>query len=141
MVVRIVVDTNIWVSGLLWRGNAWSLLKLAEEGKLEICIAYPMLLELEEVLAYERFQARLAVLQETPSHLAAFALSLAIPFDVAKTNHIIVTADPDDDIFLLCAVEAQAKAVVTNDRHLLALQVYQGIPIMSLEQFLGTVPS
>jgi putative PIN family toxin of toxin-antitoxin system len=49
--VRIVIDTNIWVSALLWRSKAWSLLKLAEKGEVEICIAYPMLLELEEVLA------------------------------------------------------------------------------------------
>jgi len=37
--VRIVVDTNIWVSGLLWKGDAWRLLNLAEQGKVEICIA------------------------------------------------------------------------------------------------------
>lgn len=46
--MRLVIDTNIWVSGLLWQGKAWSLLKLAEQGEIEICIAYPMLLELEE---------------------------------------------------------------------------------------------
>ncbi|MBI3921428.1 MAG: putative toxin-antitoxin system toxin component, PIN family [Armatimonadetes bacterium] len=50
--MRIVIDTNIWVSGLLSEGDGWRLLDLAEEGDVEICIAYPMLLELEEVLAY-----------------------------------------------------------------------------------------
>jgi putative PIN family toxin of toxin-antitoxin system len=133
--VRIVIDTNIWISGLLWRSKAWSLLKLAEKGEVEICIAYPMLLELEEVLAYERLKPRLEVLQETPAQLTAFALSLSTPFDVSRTGVPIVTADPDDDIFLLCAIEAQAKAVVTADRHLLALRSYRGIPIVTLDQF------
>ena len=49
--MRLVIDTNIWVSGLLWRGDAWRLLNLAEQGKVELCIAHSMLLELEEVLA------------------------------------------------------------------------------------------
>ncbi len=34
--MRIVIDTNIWVSGLLWKGDAWRLLKLVEDGKLEL---------------------------------------------------------------------------------------------------------
>jgi hypothetical protein len=133
--MRVVIDTNIWISGLLWRGKAWSLLKLAEKGEIEICVAYPMLLELEEVLAYERLKPRLEVLEETPAQLTAFALSLSTPFDVSRTGMPIVTADSDDDIFLLCALEAQAVAVVTNDRHLLTLQTYQGIPILTLDKF------
>jgi len=76
--VRIVIDTNIWISGLLWRGDAWRLLNLAEQGRVELCVAYPMLLELEEVLAYERFQPRLETLQQTPAQLAVYALSLPL---------------------------------------------------------------
>lgn len=33
--MRIVIDTNIWISGLLWKGDAWHLLNLAEQGKVE----------------------------------------------------------------------------------------------------------
>ena len=135
--MRIVIDTNIWVSGLLWKGDAWRLLNLAEQGNVDICIAYPMLLELEEVLAYERFQPRLSTLQQTPAQLAAYALSLATAFDVSRTGSPIVTADPDDDIFLLCAVEARAIYVVTNDRHLLALKSYQEVEIILIEEFLA----
>jgi predicted nucleic acid-binding protein len=38
--VRIVIDTNVWVSGLLWRGMPWKLLCLAEEGEVELCIFF-----------------------------------------------------------------------------------------------------
>lgn len=138
--MRIVIDTNIWVSGLLWRGQAWQLLRLAETGQVELCIAYPMLLELEEVLAYERLQARLQLLKFTPSQLASFALSLSTPFDVSReaTATPIVANDPDDDIFVLCAVEAKVDYLVTNDKHLLALEIYKGIPIVTLDFFLET---
>ena len=131
--MRIVIDTNIWVSGLLWKGEAWQLLKLAEAGNVELCLAYPMVLELEEVLNYERFQARLQVLNVTPAQLAAYALSLATAIDVSRPHPPIVAVDPDDDIFLVCAVEAQALYVVTNDRHLLALKSYRSIEIVKIE--------
>lgn len=135
--MRIVIDTNIWISGLLWKGNAWRLLRLAEQDAVELCIAYPMLLELEEVLAYERLQSRLTLLQQTPAQLAAFALGLATAFDISRRSPPIVTADPDDDSFLLCAIEAQATYVVTNDRHLLALKSHAGIDIITVEDFLA----
>lgn len=134
--MRIVIDTNIWVSGLLWKGDSWRLLNLAEQGEIELCIAYPMLLELEEVLNYDRFQARLATLQETPAQLAVYALNVASAYDVTSSNIPIVEADPDDDIFLLCAYEADASFIVTNDRHLLAMSSFRGIPILKIEYFL-----
>lgn len=134
--MRIVIDTNIWISGLLWRGAAWSLLKLAENKQVEICVAHSMLLELEEVLSYDRLQPRLEKLNMTPSQLASFALGLSSVFDVSRTGPPIVEADPDDDIFLLCAVEAQAIYIVSNDRHLRAVETYEGIPIITIDNFL-----
>ena len=135
--MRIVIDTNIWVSGLLWKGNAWRLLNLAEQSKIELCIAYPMLLELEEVLGYDHLQNRLSVLQQTPAQLASYALSISTAFDVSRNDTpTIVEADPDDDIFLLCAVKANALYVVSSDRHLLTLKAYRDIAIVTLENFL-----
>lgn len=96
-----------------------------------------MVLELEEVLHYERFQARLQILNVTPAQLAAYALTLSTAFDVSRPHLPIVVADPDDDIFLLCAVEARAIYLVTNDRHLLAMKSYQGVEIVSIEDFLA----
>jgi predicted nucleic acid-binding protein len=46
--VQIVIDTNIGVSGLLWRGMPWNLLRLAETGEVELCVAPAMLVELAD---------------------------------------------------------------------------------------------
>ena len=78
--MRIVIDTNIWVSGLLWWGMPWRLLRLAEKGQVELCMAPSMLVELAEVLDYERFQPRLEQLGLTPSELVAYAMNLPLPF-------------------------------------------------------------
>ena len=132
--MRIVIDTNIWVSGLLWRGMPWKLLGLAEAGEVELCIAPSMLVELAEVLSYERLQPRLEQLELTPEELVAYALSLASVFEVSEGDPIVV-ADPDDDVFLRCAAVAGVVCVVSGDRHLLDLGGYAGIPILTVRDF------
>lgn len=133
--MRIVIDTNIWVSGLLWRGGPWKLLQLAEQGQIEICTSTAILSELAEVLTYDRLQPRLKQLGLAPSDLLAQAISLATVFEV-QPGAPTVAADPDDDIFIWCAVTAQASYIVSGDHHLLALGAYMGIPIIRLAEFL-----
>lgn len=134
--MRIVVDTNIWVSGLLWRGLPWKLLRLAEVGDVELCMTPSMLVELAEVLSYERLQPRLEQLGLTPTELVTYALNLASIFEVSEGDPIVV-ADPDDDVFLRCATIAGAACVVSGDHHLLDLGGYAGIPILTIRDFLA----
>jgi putative PIN family toxin of toxin-antitoxin system len=133
--VRVVLDTNIWVSGQLWRGLPWKLLRLAEAGRVEPCMTPEMLTELAEVLAYERLQPRLHELGLEPVELVTHAMSLSTFFDIS-TGPVIVTADPDDDIFLRCAEVAGAIYIVSGDRHLLDLKHYANIPIVTVHDFL-----
>ena len=112
----------------------WKLLGLAEAGEVELCIAPSMLVELAEVLSYERLQPRLRQLRLTPEELVAYALSLASVFEVPEGDPIVV-ADPDDDVFLRCAAVASAAYVVSGDHHLLDLRRYAGIPILTVRGF------
>lgn len=137
--MRIVIDTNLWVSGLLWRGAPWELLRLAEAGQVEICLAPSMLAELAQVLAYEKFRPRLAQLGLTISELVAYVLNLASVFELPE-GKTIVTADPDDDVFLRCAVAAGAAFVVSGDHHLLDMGNYSGIPILTVRDFFDRLP-
>jgi len=138
--VRIVIDTNIWVSGLLWRGLPWQLLRLAEQGAFDVCMAPAMLTELAEVLAYEHLQPRLAELRLNPAELVAYAMNLATVFEVMAESAPIVTADPDDDVVIRCAVIARADYIVSGDRHLLNLGEYASIPILTVHDFLDRLP-
>ena len=133
--MRIVIDTNIWISGLLWRGLPWKLLCLAEAGEVELCMAPSMLVELAEVLSYERLQPRLEQLRLTAAELVAYAMDLASILEVSE-GPLIVVADSDDDVFLRCAVVADAACVVSGDNHLLDLGAYAGIPILTVRDFL-----
>jgi len=134
--MRIVIDTNLWISGLLWRGLPWRLLRLAEARKVELCVAPPLLTELADVLAYERFQPRLQQLGLVPADLVAYALRLVTILDAPESEKApIVAADPDDDIFLRAAVAAGASYVLSGDHHLLELEEYAGIPILTVQEF------
>jgi len=132
--VRVVVDTNIWVSGLLWRGMPWVVMRMAESGAVELCVAPAMLVELAEVLSYERFQPRLEQLGLTPAELVAYVVNLASIFEVPEGDTIVV-ADPDDDVFLHCAIAARASYIVSGDHHLLDLTEYAGIPVLTIREF------
>jgi hypothetical protein len=79
--VRIVIDTNVWMSGLLWQGAPWRLLHLAEAGKVTLCTTPGILAELAEVLAYGRIQPRLGQLGLTPAELVGYAMNLASVLD------------------------------------------------------------
>jgi predicted nucleic acid-binding protein len=46
-----------------------------------------------------------------------------------------VLQDPRDEMFLACAIEASADCVVSGDRHLLDLQTYRDIPILTVKEF------
>jgi len=134
--MRVVIDTNLWVSGLLWRGLPGRLLRLAQAGQIELCLTPAMLSELAEVLAYERFQPRLAQLGLTPAELLTYASSLVTLFEDAD-GMPIVQADPDDDVFLHCAERVGAACVVSGDHHLLSLKQHAGIPILTVHDFLA----
>jgi putative PIN family toxin of toxin-antitoxin system len=135
--VRIVIDTNIWISGLLWRGMPWELLRLAEKDQVVLCITPSMLDELGKVLHYERLRPRLEQMELVPSELVAYVMKLTSMFEVKiPEGNPIVAADPDDDIFLHCAISAKAVYVVSGDLHLLDLGEYAGIPILTIRDFL-----
>lgn len=116
--MRLVIDTNLWISGLLWRGLPWQLLKLAE------------------VLAYPKLASRLEQLGVTAEELVNRAANLASIWEAPEIEGPpIVIADPDDDIFLHCASSAHPDYILSGDSHLLSLGGYAGIPIIVVRNF------
>ncbi len=133
--MRIVLDTNVLVSGLLSHGGPPSLiLDLVEAGRLKVLYDDRVMLEYREVLARPRFSfsaesvaAIIELLEETGERTAA------APLDVELR-------DPDDLPFLEVAVRGKADALVTgNTRHFPA--EYSGVPILSPAAFLAFLMS
>lgn len=137
--IRVVADTNIIVSGLLWHGAPRRLLDSARTGSIELFTSAALLVELEDVLQRQSFAQRLVLVDLAPRELVLdyAALTTVIePADIAPA----VLADPDDDAVLACAIGAQADAIVSGDSHLLKLKEYGNIPILSAVDLLARIP-
>ena len=136
--MRLVLDTNIVVSGLIWSGPPRRLLDLAVRGDIALFSSTVLLDELAGVLERRKFAALLASRDVTAAFLTqryGAVITLVIPARLDRT----VPADADDDHVMAAALSARADAIATGDRHLLALDPYRGIrirsPAAALENF------
>jgi putative PIN family toxin of toxin-antitoxin system len=128
--VRVVLDTNTVVSGLLWEGPAGVLLQAAREKRIELFTSAVLLAELADVLPRAKFARKRAAAQLSPEQLArryALLASEIIPADITPA----IESDPDDDAVLACALAVSVELIVSGDTHLRALKHYHGIPIVS----------
>jgi hypothetical protein len=128
--MRVVADTNVVISGLLWRGPSRAVLDAAREGRLELFTSSELLAELAEVLERFKFRERLERAGVDASELVAGFASLAV-WAAPAERETVVLADADDDAVLACARAANAEWIVSGDRHLLELSSYRGIEILS----------
>lgn len=133
--MRVVADTNVLVSALLWSGTPHRLLAFAESGRLALYTSPALIDELAGVVVRHRFAARLSALGVTAEEVVANYLKLAhliLPHPISP----VIAADPDDDAVLACAVAAQAACIISGDPHLLSLKHYHDIHIVSPRTFL-----
>jgi len=128
--MRLVLDTNIVISGLLWNGPPRKLLDAAIGGTVELYTSAVLATELREALAYSKFSKRLTANGETVDRCVGRFMAIA-SLTAAATIEGTVVADPDDDHVIACALSAQADVIVSGDAHLLDLKRYQRIRIIT----------
>jgi putative PIN family toxin of toxin-antitoxin system len=129
--VKVVFDSNIYVSGLAMPGGvADRAIEAAMEGAIELFLSRAILDEVLGVLS--RKFARDA---EALSRTALFLASLGEV--VTPRRRIDVLSDIPDNRVLECASAAGAHVIVTGDREMLFLGTWEGIEILSLRQFVG----
>lgn len=132
---RVVLDTNIVVSGLLWSGTSQRVLQAIRDGQVQALVSEAMLDELQDVLQRPKFAPRFERLGQNPQQLFTAYSSYVIVINVEPLDET-VSVDPDDDIFIACAVSGKADYVVSGDPHLLTIGEYHGIQILTAPQFL-----
>jgi uncharacterized protein len=127
-----VFDTNILFSAVGWKGKPFLCVELARAGVVIGVTCRELLDELAEKL-----QSKLSFTSQQALDTLADLLTFISLVPITGTLKVI-PADPDDDKVLECAVAATATHIVTGDRrHLLPLQAYQGIPILTAAEFLA----
>ena len=128
--MRLVLDTNTAVSGLIWGGVPGRLIDAAAAGKTQIISSVPLLDELHDVLFRKKFAAQLAEQGVDAADLFEGYAAL-VPLVVPAVIGPVILADPDDDIVLATAVACGADVIVSGDAHLVGIGEFQGIPIVT----------
>jgi putative PIN family toxin of toxin-antitoxin system len=128
--VRLVLDTNTVVSGLVWGGVPGQLIDAAVASKVHLIASLPLLDELQAVLFRKKFAVQFAA-QETNAGTLFEGYAALVQLVVPAKIGPVILADPDDDIVVATAVAGDADAIVSGDSHLLAIGGYRGIPIIT----------
>lgn len=126
---RVVLDTNVFVSGLVFGGKSRIILEMAEDGAFELAVSEFIRVELEGIL-----QQKFGWSQERVAWGCRPIWNVAR--DIIPRVTIAVCSDPDDNRILECALEAEASVIVTGDSDLLRLNPYEEIAIVSPAAFL-----
>lgn len=130
--MKIVLDTNVFVSGVFFSGPPHKILQAWRDGKVRLVISPEILDEYGRV--GEQLGEQFPALDLRPVlELVALNAEMVSPVDSTES----ICADPDDDKFFLCAIAARCKIIVSGDKHLLVKSGYGGIQVMKPREFIA----
>lgn len=138
--MKLVADTNVLLSGLLWHGAPRRLIECARSGDVSLASSPALIAEFAGVLGTGKFANVLLRAGLTREFILA-ELQAAVEIVHPAPLPDRVCRDPDDDDVLACALAARADMIVSGDRDLLDLHEYRGIPIVSPSSALERIPT
>jgi uncharacterized protein len=129
--LKIVLDTNVALSALLWRGKPYVLLEAIRQRNDVQLFSSPVLLsELADVLSRPSPNKQLAAIGKSPREVLADYIEIVKVVEPVVVPRVVFS-DADDDHVIAAAVSAQATLIVSGDSDLLNLGYHQGIEILS----------
>ncbi len=130
--MKVVLDTNIFISGIFWEGNYCAyIIEAWKSGKITLVSSLEIIQELVETLS----TFKIAMSKETIREIENTVIENAIIVKPSeKTN--IVKNDPDDNKFFEAAVAGNADYVISQDKkHVLSIKEYKTVKTISPEEF------
>ena len=122
--MRVLLDTNVVVSAILFGGVPRQLLEAALAGDLDLTTSQPLLAELETVLT-RKFDFPTSMTASIRAELEGLS-ELVEPIQIERVTRTVA-----DDVVLATAVAGAAEVLVTGDKELLGIGAYEGIPIQT----------
>ncbi|MBI5065804.1 putative toxin-antitoxin system toxin component, PIN family [Candidatus Woesearchaeota archaeon] len=130
--MKVVIDTNVLISGIFWSGNYSSqVIDAWKNGDFTLIISKEVIEELVETLRDFKIKMPEEMIQEWKEMLTKNSILVE-----SSTRINVVKDDPEDDKFVETAVEGNAEFIITQDKHLLKVKYYQEIKIITPEEFL-----
>ena len=128
---KAVFDTNVLVSAWFWEGNESRLMESVEEGLIHGCSSKQLIEELSRVLRYPKFDLSQGEIESIRSYYL-----LLFKIVNPKQTIDIIMEDPNDNMVLECALEAEADYIVSGDHHLLNLREFREVKIVTAAEML-----
>ena len=122
--MKVILDTNVFISGIFFTGPPSQILKAWREGKLKLLFS-PEILE-----EYQRVGTALAEQFPDIELVVIHAEVVSVP-----TLPEPVCVDPDDDKFIALAVASSTHIIVSGDKHLLQVSGHHGVRVLKPRQF------
>ncbi|MBD3277665.1 MAG: putative toxin-antitoxin system toxin component, PIN family [Candidatus Aegiribacteria sp.] len=129
--MRVVIDTNVLISAIFFKGKPDVILDAWRNGKLEVTISAEIFNEYSEVL-HRLADKYITIDTSGILYLLAAGSKFIEPMRIDKP----VCADPDDDKFIAAAIAGAARTIISGDRHLLEVNGYSGIEILGPSEFI-----
>ena len=130
--MKVILDTNVFVSGVFFSGPPYQILEAWRDGKIQIIISPEILdeyLRVGDILAEDYPTIDLKpILDYVIRNAEVYA---------ASPLHGAICEDPDDDKFLACALASESTVIVSGDKHLLKISGYQKIEVIKPRDFVN----
>lgn len=131
--LKVVIDTNVYISAIFWGGNPRRVIDLGRDGKVEFYTSEAIVKEIMTVLL-KKFKLSFNDVERILLDFLSFNLL------VKPTQSIrVISEDPEDDKFIECAISCNADYIISGDRHLINLKEYEGIKIVNSVEFLSII--
>ena len=127
--MKIVVDTNVVISGVFFGGAPGEILKAIVSSDVAACASAEIVDEYLEIVneMISRKQGKI-----NTNLLLPLINSLEM---IEPKTKVKISRDPDDDKFIECAKDAQALYIISGDKDLLVIKEYDGIEIITAKEF------
>jgi uncharacterized protein len=128
--VRIVLDTNVFISGIFFSGPPYRILQGWRDGRVQLVLSPDIFEEYQRVaeILHKQFPA---------VDLSGLLELVLVEAEMCQVEALSekVCADQDDDKFIACALSSGSKIIVSGDKHLLDVNGYEGIEIIKPRTF------
>ena len=129
--MKVVLDTNVFISGIFWKGDPNKVLRLWKEHKIQLVNSIEIILEISRILSDFKIQ-----LPEEAKKAWIHMITLNSTIVEPKEKFDIIKDDPTDNKFIDAAIAGKAEYIVTNDKHLLKIKQFKTVKIITAKEFL-----
>jgi len=136
--MRVTLDTNVLISGTFWNGPSFEIVRKVSLNEIELVATKETIAEYNKIINSEEIMDKSKEKDLMVNDAVLEILEHSNLVD-PKRKFDLIKDDPDDNKLLECAFEGKAEFIISKDKHLLKIKEFEGIKIVSPEQFLSLI--